>query len=187
MVGGHFGDLKKKGITFGGPECTPGYYNNEGIKTTYRQEVVVPGSAFQGVHGLALDGKGHLLASNLLGQSVHSIDLSTGAVTTVEEPPLGGADDVTFGPDGSLYWTGFFTGQLMRRTPEGTTRVIATELPGLNSLAFRRDGRFYVTQVGRGDALWEVAPDGNTPPQLLLSGLGTLNGCTWRMCTPFAG
>lgn len=153
-----------------------GCETEEGPTLVYRQEVVVAGSAFQGVHGLALDGKGHLLASNLLGQSVHSIDLSTGAVTTVEGPPLGGADDVTFGPDGSLYWTGYFTGQLMRRSPEGTTRVIATNLPGLNSLAFRRDGRFYVTQVGRGDALWEVDPDGNTPPRLILSGLGTLNG-----------
>jgi sugar lactone lactonase YvrE len=142
----------------------------------YRQEVVVPGSSFQGVHGLALDGQGHLLASNLLGQSVHAIDLSTGAVSTVVGPPLGGADDVTLGPDGSLYWTGYFTGQLMRRTPDGTVRVIATNLPGLNSLAFRRDGRFYVTQVGRGDALWEVDPDGNIPPRRILSGLGTLNG-----------
>src|SRR5690349_6182010 len=81
----------------------------------YRQEVVVAPSPFQGVHGLALDGKGHLLASNLLGQTVHSIDLSTGAVSTVVGPPQGGADDVALGPDGSIYWTGFFSGQLMRR------------------------------------------------------------------------
>ncbi|MFL5356411.1 gluconolaconase [Archangium sp.] len=142
----------------------------------YRQEVVVAGSPFQGVHGLALDGKGHLLASNLLGQSVQSVDLRTGAVSTLVGPPLGGADDVTLGPDGSLYWTGYFSGRLMRRTPDGKTRVIAKELPGLNSLAFRRDGRFYVTQLGRGDALWEVDPSGKKPPRQLLSGLGFLNG-----------
>ncbi|MFY0534726.1 hypothetical protein [Nannocystis pusilla] len=74
---------------------------------TYRQEVVVAGSPFQGVHGLVVDGKGHLLASNLLGQTVHSVDLSTGAVSTLVGPPKGGADDVTLGPDGSIYWTGF--------------------------------------------------------------------------------
>jgi sugar lactone lactonase YvrE len=142
----------------------------------YRQEVVVAGSPFQGVHGLALDGKGHLLASNLLGQSVQSVDLRTGAVSTLVGPPLGGADDVTLGPDGSLYWTGYFSGRLMRRTPDGKTRVIAKELPGLNSLAFRRDGRFYVTQLGRGDALWEVDPSGKKPPRQILSGLGFLNG-----------
>lgn len=143
----------------------------------YRQEVVVAGSPFQGVHGLALDGKGHLLASNLLGQSVHSIDLSTGAVSTLVGPPLGGADDVTLGPDGSVYWTGFFSGRLMRRTPDGKTRVIAKDLPGLNSLAFRRDGRLYVTQLGRGDdALLEVDPNGRKPPRQVLSGVGFLNG-----------
>ncbi|PTL85752.1 gluconolaconase [Vitiosangium sp. GDMCC 1.1324] len=142
----------------------------------YRQEVVVAGSHFQGVHGMAVDGKGHLLASNLLGQTVHSIDLSTGAVSTLVGPPLGGADDVTLGPDGSVYWTGFFSGQLMRRTPDGKTRVIAKDLPGLNSLAFRQDGRFYVTQLGRADALWEVDPNGKKPPRKVISEPGFLNG-----------
>jgi len=142
----------------------------------YRQEVVVAGSPFQGVHGLVVDDKGHLLASNLLGQSVHSIDLRSGAVSTLVGPPLGGADDVTLGPDGSVYWTGYFSGRLMRRTPDGKTRVIATDLPGLNSLAFRRDGRLYVTQLGRADALWEVDPQGNKPPRQILSKVGFLNG-----------
>ena len=142
----------------------------------YRQEVAVAGSPFQGVHGMVVDGKGHLLASNLLGQTVHSIDLGTGAVSTLVGPPLGGADDVTVGPDGSVYWTGYFSGKLMRRTPDGKTRVIAQDLPGLNSLAFRGDGRFYVTQLGRGDALWEVDPDGKKPPRQVLAGMGFLNG-----------
>jgi sugar lactone lactonase YvrE len=142
----------------------------------YRQEVVVAGSPFQGVHGMALDGKGHLLASNLLGQSVHSIDLSSGAVSTLVGPPLGGADDVALGPDGSIYWTGYFSGKLMKRTPDGKTRAIAKDLPGLNSLAFRRDGRFYVTQLGRADALWEVDPNGKKPPRQVISKPGFLNG-----------
>ncbi|MET0402194.1 MAG: gluconolaconase [Cystobacter sp.] len=151
-----------------------------GCRTTasssYRQEVVVAGSHFQGVHGLVVDGKGHLLASNLLGRSVHSIDLASGEVSTLVGPPLGGADDVTLGPDGSIYWTGYFTGELMRRTPDGETRVIANNLPGLNSLAFRADGRFYVTQVGRGDALWEVDPNGVKPPRKVIDAPGYLNG-----------
>ncbi|MDC0675691.1 SMP-30/gluconolactonase/LRE family protein [Nannocystis radixulma] len=144
--------------------------------TKYRQEVVVAGSPFQGVHGLVVDGKGHLLASNLLGQSVHSVDLKSGAVSTLVGPPLGGADDVTLGPDGSIYWTGFFSGRLMRRTPQGKTRVIAKDLPGLNSLAFRGDGRLYVTQLGRADALWEVDPRGSKKPKQILAGPGFLNG-----------
>ncbi len=143
---------------------------------SYRQETVVAGSHFQGVHGLAVDGKGNLLASNLLGQSVHAVNLSTGAVSTLVGPPLGGADDVALGPDGSIYWTGYFSGQLMRRTPDGKTRVIARNLPGLNSLAFRGDGRLYVTQLGRGDALWEVDPTGRKPPRKVIDAPGYLNG-----------
>ncbi|UQA63922.1 SMP-30/gluconolactonase/LRE family protein [Polyangium aurulentum] len=145
-------------------------------QAAYRQEVVVPGSPFQGVHGMVVDGKGHLLASNLLGQTVHSVDLRSGAVSTVVGPPLGGADDVTLGPDGSIYWTGYFSGQLMRRTPDGKTHVLAKDLPGLNSLAFRGDGRFYVTQLGRADALWEVDPEGKKPPRKVLDKPGFLNG-----------
>ena len=149
----------------------------EGPSQAYRKEVVVAGSPFQGVHGLALDGHGHLLASNLLGHSVHSVDLRSGAVSTLVGPPLGGADDVTLGPDGSIYWTGFFSGRLMRRTPDGKTHVLATDLPGLNSLAFRRDGRLYITQLGRGvDALSEVDPEGKKPPRQVLANPGFLNG-----------
>ncbi len=144
---------------------------------TYRQEVVGAGSPFQGVHGLALDGKGHLLASNLLGQTVHTIDLATGKVSPLVGPPQGGADDVTVGPDGSVYWTGYFAGQLMRRTPDGKTRVIAKNLPGLNSLAFREDGRLYITQLGRGvDALSEADPNGKKPPRTVIADPGFLNG-----------
>ncbi|QDE89786.1 gluconolaconase [Myxococcus xanthus] len=143
---------------------------------SYRQETVVAGSHFQGVHGLAVDGKGNLLASNLLGQSVHAVNLSTGVVSTLVGPPLGGADDIALGPDGSIYWTGYFSGQLMRRTPDGKTRVIARNLPGLNSLAFRGDGRLYVTQLGRGDALWEVDPTGRKSPRKVIDAPGYLNG-----------
>ncbi|WP_224242481.1 NHL repeat-containing protein [Hyalangium gracile] len=142
----------------------------------YRQEVLVPGSPFQGVHGLALYGHRHLLASNLLGQSVHLVDLRDGEVSTLVGPPLGGADDVAVGPDGSIYWTGYFSGRLMRRTPDGRTHVIASDLPGLNSLAFRRDGRLYVTQLGPADALWEVDPRGYLPPRQIRTNLGFLNG-----------
>ncbi|MDC0723483.1 SMP-30/gluconolactonase/LRE family protein [Nannocystis bainbridge] len=141
----------------------------------YRQEVVVAGSSFQGVHGLVVD-KGRLLAGNLLGQTVHAVDLATGAVSTVVGPPLGGADDLTLGPDGSMYWTGFFSGQLMRRTPQGKVRAIAKDLPGLNSLAFRGDGRLYVTQLGPADALWQVDPTGKQKPRQVLAAPGFLNG-----------
>jgi len=26
------GSLRQQGVSFGGPECTPGYYNNEGVQ-----------------------------------------------------------------------------------------------------------------------------------------------------------
>ena len=142
----------------------------------YRQEIIVAGSPFKGVNGLVLDGRGHLLVGSLRGQKVHSVDLATGAVSTLVGPPLGGADDVALGADGSVYWTRYREGEVMRRTPDGKVQAIASGLPGANSLAFRRDGRLYATQLTLGDALWELDPTGKAAPRKVVDKPGNLNG-----------
>ena len=142
----------------------------------YRQEVVVAGAPFKGVNGLALDGRGHLLAGSNMSRTVYSVDLATGAVSTLVGPPLGGADDVALGADGSVYWTRYQEGEVMRRTPDGKVDVIASGLPGADAIGFRRDGRLYVTQLTLGDALWELDPMGKAAPRKVVDKPGNLNG-----------
>lgn len=142
----------------------------------WKVEKLVSGSAFHGVHGLAVDDGGRLFAGSVVGQSLYQVDTASGAVTTAVGPVQGMADDVAFAPDGTMAWTGFLTGDLLARKGDGPIRKLASGLPGINSLAYRRDGRLYATQVFLGDALYEIDPAGAKPPRKIMEGMGGLNG-----------
>jgi sugar lactone lactonase YvrE len=87
-----------------------------------------------------------------------------------------------------MYWTGFTHGTMNALSPGGKPRVIASGLPGLNSLALDARGRLFGTQVFLGDALWEFDPAGKAPPRLVKKDLGGLNGFDFgpdgRLCGP---
>ena len=136
----------------------------------------VPGSAMHGVHGLAFGPDGMLYGASLTGYSVYRIDPRTGAVTTAVGPPQGNSDDVAFGPDGMMVWTAGAFGTVYARTAAGRTRILAKDLPGVNSVNFSPDGRLFLTRVFAGDALYELDPTGVKPPRLIRDKLGGLNG-----------
>ncbi|MCW7538422.1 PQQ-binding-like beta-propeller repeat protein [Aquabacterium sp. A7-Y] len=141
-------------------------------------EAVVPASAFKGVHGLAVDGQGRLLAGSVVGNAIWEVDRASGATKVFIGAPQGQADDIAVGPGGELAWTAYLQGALhYRERDETPVRVLASGLPGLNSLAFdRRNGKLYATQVFLGDALWEIDVAGQKPPRLIAKDLGGLNG-----------
>jgi len=86
------------------------------------------------------------------------------------------ADDIAFAPDGTMAWTGFLTGDLYSRKGDGPIRKLASGLPGINSLAFRKDGRLYATTVFLGDTLYEIDVEGTKPPRKIMEKMGGLNG-----------
>ena len=56
-------------------------------------------------------------------------------------------------------------------------RVLAKDLPGINSLAFdQRSGKLYASQVFLGDALWEIDVAGVVAPRLIAKDMGGFNG-----------
>jgi streptogramin lyase len=69
-------------------------------------------------------------------------------------------------------------GMLRYRESEGAPmRVLAKDLPGLNSLDFdRRNNKLYASQVFLGDALWEIDREGQKPPRLIRKDMGGFNG-----------
>lgn len=133
-------------------------------------------SPFHGVHGLTVTRSGRLLAGSVVGATLYEVDRATGAVTIAEPPPIGMADDVEEGPDGTLAWTAFLQGRVYARRPDGTLLILAEGLPGTNSLAWTDDGRLFMSQVFAGDALWELDPTGSAPPRLVMKDMGGLNG-----------
>ena len=149
---------------------------------------LVPGGPFKGIHGLGVGADGLIYVGSVLGQTLHTVDPRTGKVGVFVPPTAGLADDVEFGPDGTIFWTGFSNGTLNARSPGGGTRVIASGLPGLNSLAMDTKGRLFATQVFAGDALWEMDPSGKKAPRLIMKDMGGLNGFDvgpdGRLCGP---
>ncbi|QIZ82470.1 PQQ-binding-like beta-propeller repeat protein [Thalassovita gelatinovora] len=142
----------------------------------YAVDLFVPGSDFHGVHGLGIDPNGQLYAGSVIGQSIYNVDRATGKVGVEIANPDGMADDIAFAPDGTMAWTGFITGDIYVRAPGGTVKKLASGLPGINSLAYRSDGRLYASQVFIGDALYEIDTSGETPPRKIIEGMGGLNG-----------
>jgi sugar lactone lactonase YvrE len=143
----------------------------------YEVARLVPGSAFHGIHGLGFDKSGRLFAGSVAGAALYEVDRNAGtAKISISAADGGMADDIAFAPDGTMAWTGFITGDLYARKGDGPIRKLASGLPGINSLAFRKDGRLYATQVFLGDALYEIDVEGAKPPRKIMEKMGGLNG-----------
>src|SRR6202051_2950806 len=143
---------------------------------TYEVTKLVPGSAFHGVHGLGIDKAGHMFAGSVAGAALYEVDLNNGTAKIAIPTPEGMADDIAFAPDGTMAWTGFLTGDLYSRKGDGPIKKLASGLSGINSLAYRKDGRLYATTVFLGDTLYEIDVEGVKPPRTIMEKMGGLNG-----------
>ncbi|UTD27618.1 SMP-30/gluconolactonase/LRE family protein [Bradyrhizobium sp. WD16] len=137
---------------------------------------LVPGSAFHGVHGLGFDRDGRLFAGSVAGAALYEVDIANGTAKIAVPNPEGMADDIAFAPDGTMAWTAYLSGDLYARKGDGQIRKLASGLPGINSLAFRKDGRLFATQVFLGDALYEIDVEGAKPARKIMEKMGGLNG-----------
>jgi DNA-binding beta-propeller fold protein YncE len=135
-------------------------------------------SSFTGVHGLAIDPHGRLLAASVIGNEIWEVDRNSGAARVFIGSPDGQADDIAVGARGELAWTGFFVGEIRYRATEAAPiRVLAKNLPGINSIDFdRQTGKLYASQCFLGDGLWEIDIAGVLPPRPILKDIGGLNG-----------
>jgi sugar lactone lactonase YvrE len=143
---------------------------------TYEVTKLVPGSAFHGVHGLGIDKAGRLFAGSVAGAALYEVDRGNGTAKIAIPSPEGMADDIAFAPDGTMAWTGFLTGDLYSRKGDGPIKKLASGLPGINSLAYRKDGRLYASTVFLGDTLYEIDVEGVKPPRMIMEKMGGLNG-----------
>ena len=143
-----------------------------------RARVIASGSIIQGAHGMAVDPAGKLWVASLTGRRLVQVDPNSGRIlgerglsSSVEAP-----DDVVAGADGTLYFTSILNGQVGAVAPDGSSRLVAQLPPGVNGIAFSRDGtRLFVSLCFLGDALYEVDPAGVNPPRTIAQNIGA--GC----------
>ena len=146
--------------------------------------VLAQGGPLHGSNGIYFGPDGRLYVSSLSSAAVAAVDPESGAVLDRWGPEDGvkGPDDLTFGPDGSMFWTDFAIGDVGKRTPDGTSTVVASPGLGVNPITFSDDGRLFVSLCYLGDQLFEIDPDGIEEPRLISDQLGPgcgLNGMDW--------
>jgi len=143
-------------------------------------KVVVKGSPIHGANGIMFNSSDLLYIASVFGREILVMDPETGQIINRLGPDKGveSPDDLTFGPDGSLYWTSIITGEVGRLTPQGanTSQLVAF---GVNPITFSDDGRLFVALNFFGDALYELDPNIAKPPRLITQNLGWLNGMDW--------
>jgi len=138
-------------------------------------KVLSQGSQLHSAFGIYFDGSDRLYIACGFGPEIAVMDPETGEILDRITTDVQGPDDLTIGPDGSLYWTDILTGEVGRLTPDGvvTKQFVA---PGVNPITLSGDGRLFTALALLGDALYELDPDLKNPPRLIAENLGMLNG-----------
>ncbi len=148
------------------------------VEPGFAVEQIVEASGFHTVNGVAFGPDGRLFAASVGGESIFALDVATGVIESVVGPPAGEADDLAFSSRGDMVWTAFLEGVVRIKTAEGEIKDLASGLPGVNSIAFTRDGkRLFVGQVFMGEGLWEIDLAGIAAPRLVASNTGGINAC----------
>ena len=160
-------------------ECSDGQKNvSESQKTSLA--ISAQGSPIHGANGINFDQNDELYVASVISRTIFKLDKETGNIIHKYSmnDSVQGPDDLTFGPDGSLYWTDILNGEIGRRTSDGiiTKQFVA---PGVNPITFSDDGRLFVALDFMGDALYEVDPNLINPPRLILEQIGWLNAMDW--------
>ncbi len=134
----------------------------DGAPETWHKETILSGLPVHGLQGLTFGPDEALYVGSVMSQNIVRVDVTTGALEDVIPAPVGEADDLAFGPDGSLAWTAINAGELRLRTPEGVITTIAT------------DGTLYAATLFGPDRLWAYDLSANTS-RIVAQGLGGLN------------
>ncbi len=166
----------------GGGEPRSGVEGDPGVPEGIT--VLAQGGPFHGVNGIHFGPDGLLYLASVVTPAVAAVDPDSGEILELwgEAEGVLSPDDIAFAPDGSAYWTDIAHGTVGRRSPDGTSSVVADLGPGVNPVTVSDDGRLFVSQCFMDDKLYEVDPEGAGEARLINGELGPgcgLNGMDW--------
>ena len=129
-------------------------------------------SGLFGANGMQFGPDGRLYATQAFGSQITAINISSGSLEIIS--PLGGPivapDDVAFDSSGTMYVTEVMSTRVCARTPDGTVRVIADNLPGANGITVHQD-RVFIDEFRRGGRIFELYPRSGRAPRLITDDL----------------
>jgi sugar lactone lactonase YvrE len=138
-------------------------------------DVIARGASLHSANGFTFDRHDRLWVASGPGSQLVVMDRQGKVLDRiVNAEGVESLDDVVVAPDGTVYWTEIFSGQVKKLTPGGTISSIAQLPPGANGIAISPDGRIYANTTILSDTLWEVYPDGSAP-RLIAQDLGFPN------------
>ncbi|HEX7186365.1 MAG TPA: hypothetical protein VF756_31375 [Thermoanaerobaculia bacterium] len=138
-------------------------------------KIIASGSSLHSANGFSFDSNDRLYVGSGPGSQLVVMDKHGRVLDRFENADgVHGADDVAVAPDGNVYWTEPFSGQVKKLTPSGAIVSIAQLPPGANGITISPNGRIYVNTTILSDTLWEVYPDGSAP-RLIVQNLGFPN------------
>jgi len=149
----------------------------------YKTKVLVRGAAIHGANGIVLRGS-YAYIGSVIGRDIVVMDARTGRIVDRLGPDdeAAGADDLTFGPDGSLYFTDIIEGRVGRIARDGTvtSQYVA---PFVNPITFSDDGRLFAGQAFFGETIYELDPELRTdhPPVLVWQGGSGIPGFPYQL------
>lgn len=130
----------------------------------WQVERLVQPSPLFGANGMKFGPDGRLFVAQAFGSQVSAIDVESGVCEAVV--PIGGAivgpDDVSFDSRGVLYVTEVMSARVSARNPDGSTRVIAADVPSANGITVYKD-RIFMDEFRAGGRLLELFGDGRAP------------------------
>ncbi len=162
-----------------GDTSSSGGSSESGDPVEAELEILVQGAALvAGANGMFFDAEDQLYVANAFGQSISVLNPDDGEVIGTLGPAQGAVfpDDLTFAPDGTLYWTDIIQGQVFGLTTDDTLVSVAEGIPSANPITVSDDGRLFVAQcfdpVSNG--IFEVDLSGAEAPRLIV---GDVMGC----------
>ena len=150
----------------GGPERDAEVLASATAAPGYEIVELVQGAVLPGAYGMYFGPDGNLYVGSISHSFIAVLEPGSGNVVRRigREQGVLGPDDLTFGPDGSLYWTDIMAGEVGRMTPDGTVTKQFVAI-GVNPITFSDDGRLFVGLCFMDDGLLELDPELVLPPR----------------------
>ena len=127
-------------------------------------EEFATGAMLPGVFDVDVGPDGTVYVASELERSLIGVDPQSGAVVARHDTVNDTPHAMTMGPDGSLYWSSFFSLNVCRFDDAGekTCQAMPVDTWGLD---FAPDGRLFATADAHVESLYEVDPQLDASPQ----------------------